>query len=124
MLYRSRQGKQVIKKNLKKWCCCASMGPPARVGHLVQKMGFQPVLCSGVKIQQHLQGVKDDLCLQVLGVYRVPCSCRAWNIGQTVRTILTRSGEHERYARLRYTKKSELAEHCITETEFLWTEHL
>lgn len=63
----------------------------AKVGCLVGGLGFKPVF--RFKIKHSLQGSKDYLGLCVLGVYRIPCSCKQknlllQNIARTIRLCL------------------------------------
>jgi hypothetical protein len=56
---------------------------------------------------------KDDLSLQILGVYRIPCECGKVYIGQTGRSIEARFKEYMRHIRLDQPEESAVAQHSI-----------
>jgi predicted GIY-YIG superfamily endonuclease len=60
-----------------------------------------------------LRSVKDDLGLNVPGVYRIPCECGKVYVGQTGRSIETRCKEHRRLTRLDQPDKSAVADDTI-----------
>jgi hypothetical protein len=45
-----------------------------------------------------LRSVKDDLCLKVLGMYRIPCECGKVYVGQTGRSTETRCADNSAVA--------------------------
>jgi predicted GIY-YIG superfamily endonuclease len=60
-----------------------------------------------------LRSVKDNLGLNVPGVYQIPCECGKVYMGQTGRSIKTRCKEHRRHIYLDQPDKSAVAEHSI-----------
>jgi hypothetical protein len=58
-----------------------------------------------------LRSVKDDLGLNVPGVYRIPCERGKVYVGQTGKSIETRCKEHRRHIRLDQPDISVVAEH-------------
>jgi hypothetical protein len=60
-----------------------------------------------------LRSVKDDLGLNVPGMYRIPCKCGKVYVGQTGRSIETRCKEHRGDICLDQPDKSAVAEHSI-----------
>jgi hypothetical protein len=69
---------------------------------------IEPRVCCNM-----LRSVKDDLGLNVPGMYQIPCECGKVYMGQTGRSIETRCKEHRRHIRLDQPDKSEVAEHSI-----------
>jgi hypothetical protein len=65
------------------------------------------------KTIQMLRSVKDDLGLNVPGVYRIPFKCGKVYVGQTERSIETRCKKHRRHIHLNQPDKSPMAEHSI-----------
>lgn len=63
-----------------------------------------------------MRSIEDPRGMTILVVYKVPCTCGACYIGQTVtgRTVNVRFKEHQRYERLGQLEKSALAHHCWT----------
>ena len=54
-------------------------------------------------------------------VYKVPCTCGSYYIGETVRRLETRLREHKDACKRRETEKSAVAEHAWTEEHpILW----
>jgi hypothetical protein len=60
-----------------------------------------------------LRSVRDDLGLNVPGMYRIPCECDKVYVGQTGRSIEMRHKEHRRYICLDQLDKSAVAEHSV-----------
>lgn len=57
---------------------------------------------------------KDQLSqLQTPGVYKIPCSCGKFYVGETGRGVSTRLKEHEKYTELRHAR-STMVEHQLT----------
>jgi hypothetical protein len=65
------------------------------------------------KTIQMLRSVRDDLGLNVPGVYRIRCECGKVYMGQTGRSIKTRCKEYRRHIRLDQLDKSAVAEHSV-----------
>jgi hypothetical protein len=65
------------------------------------------------KTIQMLRSVKDDLGLNVPGMYRIPCECGKVYVVQTEIFIKTRCKEHRRHICLNQPNKSVVAEHSI-----------
>jgi hypothetical protein len=65
------------------------------------------------KTIQMLRSVKDDLGLNVPGMYRIPCECDKVYMGQTGRYIEMRCKEHRRHIRLNQVDKSVVAKHSM-----------
>jgi hypothetical protein len=61
----------------------------------------------------YARSVKDDLGLNVLGIYCIPCECGKVYAGQTGRSIETRCKEHRRHIRLEQPDKSAVAKHSF-----------
>jgi hypothetical protein len=60
-----------------------------------------------------IRSVKEDLSLNVLGVYRIPCEYGKVYMGQTGRSIETKCKEHRRHIHLDQPDKSVVEEHSI-----------
>lgn len=86
-----------------------------KIGRILGKHGIKTVHLLPSKIRNRLRSAKDDLGLQTVGVYKIPCDCGKVYIGQTGRTVQERLIEHQRHLRYLYTDKSARAEHSTNE---------
>jgi hypothetical protein len=89
------------------------------LSRLLVKFNIRTVHIPRKKTIQILRFVKDDLGLNVPGVYRVPCECGKAHVGQTGRSIETRCKEHRRHIHLDQLDKSAVAEHSINTGHFI-----
>ena len=82
------------------------------------KFGIRTVFRSSMTLRDHLTMVKDRLpdMFQSRVVYRIPCSCRKFYIGETIRRLETRMKEHKDACEKGLTERSAIAEHA-------WNEH-
>lgn len=64
------------------------------------------------RIGQFIHIVKDLLCLDVLGIYRIPCMCASLYIGQTGRSVSVHKKEHQWCLRLVHVEQAALAKHA------------
>jgi len=80
---------------------------------MLVKHNIKSVALSPRKVFSYLPAVKDALGLRTPGIYRIPCECGRVYIGQSGRSIQTRSKEHNRHIRLAQPNKSAVAEHGI-----------
>jgi hypothetical protein len=60
-----------------------------------------------------LRSAKDKLGLKIADLYCIPCKCGEVYVGQTGRTIETRSKEHVRYICLNHPEKSAMVENSF-----------
>jgi hypothetical protein len=84
-----------------------------KISRLLAKFNIMMVHIPRKMTIHMLRSVKDDLDLNVPGVYQIPCECGKVYVGQTGRSIETRCKEHRRHIRLDQPDKSEVAEHSI-----------
>jgi hypothetical protein len=63
---------------------------------LAKLVGLRPT-----NISKFFHPVNDDLGMNTLGAYSIPCECSQVYVGQTGRSIATRVKENYRYIRLR-----------------------
>ena len=82
------------------------------------KFGIRTVFRSSMTLRDHLTRVKDRLpdMFQSRVVYRIPCSCGKFYIGETIRRLETRMKEHKDACEKGLTERSAVAEHA-------WNEH-
>jgi hypothetical protein len=91
-----------------------------KISRVLQKFNIRTVHIPWKKTIQTLRSVKDELGLNVPGVYQIPCECDKVYMGQTRRSIETRCTEHRRHIHLSQPDKSVVAKkhsintrHCI-----------
>jgi hypothetical protein len=84
-----------------------------KISRVLQKFNIRTVHIPWKMTIQTLRSVKDELGLNVPGVYRIPCECDKVYMGQTGRSIETRCKEHRRHIHLSQPDKSVVAKHSI-----------
>lgn len=84
------------------------------VRRICRKFGFRVVFKSGYTLRSILTRVKDKLPMEKksMVVYKIPCSCGKFYIGETRRRLETRMKEHQDACREGLLKKSAIAEHA------------
>lgn len=82
-----------------------------RLSCLLWCKGIKTVARPLVKIRHVLQPIQDSLGFRVPGIYKIPCACWTYYIGQMGQSVLVRQQEHQSYIRLGHTDRSALAEH-------------
>ena len=86
--------------------------------------GIKVVFRSAPTLRNKLTRVKDQLAVEKESavVYKIPCSCGSFYIGETVRRLGTRVKEHREACIHGDTKKSAISEHAWTyQHPIMWT---
>ena len=94
-----------------------------KIQRILNRYNVKTIHLPPPKLRQQLVKVKDPLGLKTPGVYEIPCECGKSYIGETSRTIETRTKEHQRHLRLAQPEKSAVAEHSVSEDHAIqWKE--